>query len=68
MQEESKEEYLARHRRELAGGGEPASENPQETEEEKIPFSARLKKWLLLLLFAAFIFGIYMLFGMLKAN
>lgn len=70
MKEESKEEYLARHRKQLAAN-KNSDDFLAEIEcdpDRPLSFMDKLKKWTLLLLFAAFILAIYQIFGMLNSN
>lgn len=62
MQEESKEEYLARHRRSLA------STEEEEEPEPEISLTNRIKSWFYLALLLVFVWIIYQMFGMMKSN
>ena len=66
MQEETKEEYLARLKKER--GIEESLEELQSAEPEKRTFKERLKGLFLLLLFALFLWAVIEMFGMMKAN
>lgn len=69
MNEESKEEYLARHKKEL-GIIAPDDELEQEDDIENKPtgLKAKLKSLFFLLLSALFLYFIYQVFGMFKSN
>jgi len=68
MQEETKDEYLARLRKEQGRTDSTELNAEEEPRAEAVTFVSRLKRWFLLLLFALFIWAIYMIFGMLKSN
>ena len=67
MQEESKEDYIARHKREQGINTAPANE-AEELPEKKATLKERLNSIFFLLLVALFVWMLYMVFGMLKAN
>ncbi|PBQ32038.1 hypothetical protein CNR22_09740 [Sphingobacteriaceae bacterium] len=69
MQEESKQDYIARHRKHL-GVTDTDDRAEDNTEIDKRPagFKARLKSLLFLLLLALFFYAILQIFGMLKSN
>lgn len=64
MQEESKEEFLARHRKSL--GIIEESEEP--VAEEPSSILTRLRNWLYLILLLVFVWLVYQMFGMMKSN
>ncbi|MBL7931411.1 MAG: hypothetical protein JNL60_05900 [Bacteroidia bacterium] len=61
MQEESKEDFLARHRKSL---GIIEEEEPADQPGRM----AGLRKWMYLILLLTFIWMIYQMFGMMKSN
>ena len=67
MQEESKEDYIARHRREQGINIAPGDE-AEELTEKKTTLKERLNGIFFLLLVALFLWMIFQVFGMLKSN
>jgi hypothetical protein len=67
MPEESKEEYIARHRREQ-GTNSVSEEMPEGAPVKKPTLKERLSGIFFLLLVALFLWLIFQVFGMLKAN
>jgi hypothetical protein len=67
MQEESKEDYIARHRREQGINVAPMEES-EDLPEKKTTLKERLSAIFFLLLVAVFLWMIFMVFGMLKSN
>ncbi len=65
MQEESKEEYIARHRKAL---GKEAANSEVESDQDEPAFIEKLKKWLYIALLLTFVWGIYQIFGMMDSN
>jgi len=63
MQEESKEEYLARHRKSLG-----IVEEEEEEAQLTTNFTTKIKGWFYLILLLVFIWIIYQMFGMMKSN
>lgn len=66
MKEESKEDYLARIRKEQ--GRSDAEEAPEEPQMPASALKTKLKSVFTFLLFVLFIYFVYVIFGMLKAN
>jgi hypothetical protein len=64
MQEESKEEYLARHRKSIGPVGEEANVEVQ----TETNLKTKIKNWLYLILLLVFVWIIYQMFGMMKSN
>lgn len=64
MQEETKEEYLARHRKGMGMHHDAEPEAYPETDKAWVGF----KKWVFILLLLLFAIGIYCMFGMMRAN
>jgi len=69
MKEETKEEYLARHKKQV-GEIDSVEETEQSDDSDKMPteFKARLKSLFFLILLALFFYAILQIFGMLKSN
>ncbi len=66
MQEETKEDFLRRHRKAL--GIDPAVEDGVEDDEERRSYRAYFKRLAFIVMLLAFICGIYYMFGMMKGN
>jgi hypothetical protein len=65
MSEESKEEFIARHRKALGKEEQSMEEEPEERPSTTLE---SLKKWLYLTLLMAFVWAIYQIFGMMNSN
>jgi|GEM_PF-6589757 len=68
MQEESKEEFLIRHRKEQALNGEQDEFVEEAPDENSITFKSRMKALFFFLLLALFLWMIFLVFGMMKSN
>jgi hypothetical protein len=68
MHEETKDEYLARHKKENGLAASSSTLEAELTQKKPVTFKERLRGFFFLLLFAVFLWVLLEIFGMMNSN